>query len=99
MSEIDSIKIKVTIGGRNYPLIINRIEEEKVRKVLNELESMIKKMKEDYVGSDIQDILSMCSLQLMLKKEEISIQNEAFSDNYSSKFQKLSQQISNLLEN
>ena len=43
---MSELSIKVVIGGRTYPLTINRDDEEKIRKSVSEIENNIKNLKE-----------------------------------------------------
>ncbi len=60
----DSLKIKVSIAGRNYPLTIERQEEEQVRKAVSMIQSAMQRFEERYAVGDKQDALAMCALQL-----------------------------------
>lgn len=60
----DSLKIKVSIAGRNYPLTIERKEEEQVRKAVAMIQSAMQRFEERYAVGDKQDALAMCALQL-----------------------------------
>jgi cell division protein ZapA (FtsZ GTPase activity inhibitor) len=93
----DSIKLKITIAGRFYPLIIKREEEQHVRNVANRLDGMIKKMKDEYSISDIQDVLSMCALQLMLKKENFEQKESEEIHFVATRIDMLSDKIKNVL--
>lgn len=97
MDGTDSIKLKITIAGRFYPLIVKREEEQHVRNAANGLDGMIKKMKDEYSISDIQDVLSMCALQLMLKKENFEQKGSDEINFIASKIEKLSAQIKTVL--
>jgi len=60
----DSLKIKVSVAGRNYPLTIERQEEEQVRKAVSMIRSAMQRFEERYAVGDKQDALAMCALQL-----------------------------------
>ena len=60
----DSIRIKVAIGGRTYPLTIPRHEEEQVRKAVALLQSTVGRFEERYAVGDKQDALAMAALQM-----------------------------------
>jgi len=81
---MSELSIKVTIGGRSYPLTINRDEEEKVRKAANEIDKCVKELKSNYAVVDMQDLLAMTALQFA---------NESTSTNNSLEFDKLSKEI------
>lgn len=60
----DSLKIKVTIAGRVYPIKVNSVnEEEGMRKAANKINDLVAKFEKNYAVSDKQDVLAMCALQ------------------------------------
>ena len=84
---MSELSIKVVIGGRTYPLTINREDEEKVRKSVSEIESNIKNLKENYAVNDMQDLLAMTALEYA---------NDSVTKNNSVEIEKLSKEIINL---
>jgi len=60
---MSELSIKVSIGGRTYPLTINRDEEEKIRKAAVEIDKNVKNLKNNYAVVDMQDLLAMTALQ------------------------------------
>lgn len=58
-----TLKIKVNIAQRVYPLTIRREEEERVRKAVAAINEAVKRFEERYAVSDKQDVLAMCTLQ------------------------------------
>lgn len=71
----ETLKIKVNIANRVYPLTIRRDEEERVRKAVSAINEATKRFEERYAVSDKQDVLAMCTLQfatqfLALKRGE-----------------------------
>jgi cell division protein ZapA (FtsZ GTPase activity inhibitor) len=60
----DTIRIKVAIGGRTYPLTIPRNEEEQVRKAVALLHTTVGRFEERYAVGDKQDALAMAALQM-----------------------------------
>jgi cell division protein ZapA len=84
---MSELSIKVVIGGRTYPLTINRDEEEKIRKSVSEIESNIKNLKENYAVNDMQDLLAMTALEYA---------NDSVTKNNSLEIEKLSKEIINL---
>tara|TARA_B100000575_G_C22570792_1_gene361385 strand:+ start:206 stop:499 length:294 start_codon:yes stop_codon:yes gene_type:complete len=69
----------VKIGGRKYPLKINKGEEKGVKKAADDINRAIDILKGSYAVKDMQDLMAMASLQLLL-----SPQNESASSNLSS---------------
>jgi len=73
----DSLKIKVTIAGRVYPLKVkNEIEEEGMRKAANLINGLVNKFEKNYAVSDKQDVLAMCALQFASLTEINAIQKD-----------------------
>ena len=60
---MSELSIKVSIGGRSYPLTIKRSEEEKIRKAASEIDKNLKELKNNYAVVDTQDLLAMTVLQ------------------------------------
>ena len=60
---MSELSIKVVIGGRTYPLTINRNDEEKIRKAVSEIEKNVKDLKNNYAVVDMQDLLAMTALE------------------------------------
>ena len=73
----DKLKIKITIGGRVYPLSVNNAtEEEGMRKAATKINDMVKKFEQNYAVSDKQDVLAMCALQFASATEIHSINDK-----------------------
>lgn len=60
----DELSIKVNIGGRTYPLTIERSEEEDIRKAAAKVEETYKQFHTSYAVRDGQDLLAMSALQI-----------------------------------
>lgn len=70
---MDKLKIKITIGGRVYPISVNGTnEEEGMRKAAKKINELVLKFEQNYAVSDKQDVLAMCALQFA---SQIEIQN------------------------
>ena len=65
----ETLKIKVTIAGRTYPLTIKREEEEQIRIAVKTINDAVVRFEERYAVQDKQDVLSMCALQLASRAE------------------------------
>jgi len=73
----NSLKIKVTIGDRVYPLTIkSEGEEEGVRKAVKRINELVKNFEQNYEIRDKQDVLAMCALQFAAQNEVKSIHKE-----------------------
>ena len=76
---MSELSIKVVIGGRTYPLTIDRSEEEKNRKAVSEIEKNVKDLKNNYAVVDMQDLLAMTALEYatdsVTKNSSVEIDN------------------------
>ena len=57
-------RITINIAGRNYPLNVPATEEETLRKVGKQIETMIREFEANFDVKDKQDALAMCALKL-----------------------------------
>ncbi len=71
----DSLKIKISIADRVYPLTIQAHQEEGLRKAAKKIEAMIKQFEQSYAVRDKQDVLAMCALQFAAQTEQKAINN------------------------
>lgn len=69
----NSLKIKLSIADRVYPLTIKPEQEEGLRKATKKIEEMIKKFEQSYAVRDKQDVLAMCALQFAAQVEQKGI--------------------------
>ena len=72
----NSLRIKISIADRVYPLTINYDQEEAIRKAAKKIDAMIKEFEENYAVRDKQDLLAMCALELASKDEQTSIDHQ-----------------------
>jgi cell division protein ZapA (FtsZ GTPase activity inhibitor) len=56
--------IKLTIGGRVYPLTVEQHEEESVLKAAEKINEFISEFKKAYGINDMQDLLAMTALRI-----------------------------------
>ena len=84
---MSELSIKVSIGGRTYPLTIKRSEEEKIRKAASEIDKNLKELKNNYAVVDTQDLLAMTELQYA---------TESVNANSSVEFDRLNDEILSL---
>jgi cell division protein ZapA len=68
-----SLKIKLSIADRVYPLTIDPEQEEGLRKATKKIEEMIKRFEKSYAVRDKQDVLAMCALQFATQVEQSGI--------------------------
>ena len=73
---MDFRRITINIAGRNYPLNVPAAEEETLRKVGKQIETMIKDFETSFDVKNKQDALAMCALKLGTNAEVYSLNNE-----------------------
>ena len=78
---MENISIKVSIGGRSYPLTVKKEESEDAVKASKLINERIKEYAENYTVSDKQDLLAMCALQIatqniQFEKKVVQDENE-----------------------
>ncbi|GEN70098.1 MULTISPECIES: cell division protein ZapA [Chryseobacterium] len=73
---MDVRRITINIAGRVYPLNVPAAEEETLRKVGKQIESMIKDFEQNFDVRDKQDALAMCALKLGTNAEVVSLNYE-----------------------
>ena len=77
---IYSLKIKLTIANRVYPLTIAPEQEASLRASAKKIESTIQQLEKNYAVRDKQDVLAMCALQYAaqteMNKEKQSSEND-----------------------
>ncbi len=69
----ESLKIKLSIADRVYPLTIHPSQEEGLRNATKLIEEMIRKFEQNYAVRDKQDVLAMCALQFAAQVEQKKI--------------------------
>lgn len=66
-----SQKVNIRVAGRNYPLVVQREEEEILRIAAKKIEKYINTFEKNYNISEKQDALAMAALQLASELENI----------------------------
>ena len=69
---MDKLSIKINIGGRIYPMKIERDAEEGIRKTVKKIEERMKYYQQNYAIKDKQDLLAMCLIEFASKYETVS---------------------------
>ena len=67
----DKLSINIKIDGRNYPLRIDREDEEKYRKAVKIINEIVLQYRQRYANHDSQDFLAMTAFQFVLKNLEL----------------------------
>ena len=95
----ESLKIKVTIAGRVYPIRVNNEnEEEGMRKAAKHINDLVTKFEKNYAVSDKQDVLAMCALQFASLVEINAINKEDEINKATEKIHQLSYLIDEQLK-
>ena len=63
----DKLSIKINLADRYYPLRIVADDEEKIRAATKRINEKIDQYRQKYAGRDIQDALSMATLQFVIR--------------------------------
>ena len=89
-----SLKIKVTIGDRVYPLTIrDENEEEGIRAAVKKINDLVKKFEQNYEVRDKQDVLAMCALQFASHQEVKTVKENVVSEKVENKLRELSDML------
>ena len=84
-------RITINIAGRNYPLNVPAAEEETLRRVGKQIETMIREFEANFDVKDKQDALAMCALKLRANAEVHKLNNEKIVQNTNERLTKLNQ--------
>tara|TARA_B100001057_G_scaffold489972_2_gene577309 strand:+ start:149 stop:445 length:297 start_codon:yes stop_codon:yes gene_type:complete len=91
----DSIKIKLNIADRLYPLTIQRSQEFYFREASKIIDKTIKNLEENYSVRDKQDVLAMCCIQFAAK----NLQNKSKTDDSDVEVEKIILKIIDDIDN
>ena len=67
----DTFSIRVSVADRYYPLMVNRADEERIRKAAKMINDRITLYKSKYLDKEIRDYLAMVSLQFVIRMLEL----------------------------
>ena len=93
----NTLKIKLSIADRVYPLNIDPAQEEGLRKATKKIEEMIKRFEKSYAVRDKQDVLAMCALQFATQVEQKGIDKENDQEHLETKLNALNKLLQNHL--
>ncbi|MBS1549257.1 MAG: cell division protein ZapA [Bacteroidetes bacterium] len=93
---MDVRRITINIAGRIYPLNVPSAEEETLRKVGKQIETMIKEFESNFDVRDKQDALAMCCLKLGTNAEMITQVNEKNIKASTERLRNINQLLENL---
>ncbi|MFC7445364.1 cell division protein ZapA [Mesoflavibacter profundi] len=85
----ETLKIKLSIANRVYPLTITPSQEEGLRLAAKKIEAMIKQFEQSYSVRDKQDVLAMCALQFASQVEQKALDKEYVSEHVEEKLSAL----------
>lgn len=63
----DKLSIRVNVADRFYPLKIDRLDEEKIRKAAKMINERLVQYQHRYADKDTQDLLAMAALQFVIR--------------------------------
>lgn len=87
----NTLKIKISIADRVYPLTIMPEQEEGLRKAAKTIDQLIKQFEKSYAVRDKQDVLAMCALQFASQVEQKSIDKEETNEQTKERLIKLNE--------
>ncbi|MBB6369469.1 MULTISPECIES: cell division protein ZapA [Chryseobacterium] len=93
---MDVRRITINIAGRVYPLNVPAAEEETLRKVGKQIESMIKDFEQNFDVRDKQDALAMCALKLGTNAEVVSLNYEKNINSTNERLVKINQSLNEI---
>lgn len=67
----NNFRINIKIDGRNYPLTINRDDEERYRKAAKIVNETINGFRQRFHANDQQDIMAMTAFQFALNYKKL----------------------------
>jgi cell division protein ZapA len=76
----ESLKIKLSIANRVYPLTIKPNQEEGLRLAAQKIDETIKQFEQSYSVRDKQDVLAMCALQFASQSEQKKIDHTSLNE-------------------
>ena len=89
----DTLKIKLSIANRVYPLTIAPSQEEGLRLAAKKIEAMILQFENSYSVRDKQDVLAMCALQFASQVEQKALDKEYVSEHVEDKLNALNDML------
>jgi cell division protein ZapA len=89
----DTIKIKLKIAGRVYPLTISSDQEASLRVSASKIDLMMKQLENNYAVRDKQDVLAMCALQFASQVEQKALDKEYVSEHVEEKLNALNDML------
>jgi len=91
----EKLSINIKIDGRNYPLKVDRDNEEKFRKAAKIINDIVLQYRQKYLTSDSQDVLAMTAFQFVLKT--IDLEEKVDRSPLFDEFKKLDEELGDYL--
>ena len=85
----DKIKINLQIADSNYPLTINREEEQTVREAAKQVNIRLNKYREVYQNVSLERIIAMVAYQFALENLQLKDRND--TETYTAKIKELTE--------
>ncbi len=70
------IRINIKIDGKNYPLTIDKEDEERYRLAAKRVNEIARKYREQFGDQDSKDILAMAAFQIAIGNTELQQRND-----------------------
>ena len=86
---MEELSIKVKIGDREYPMKVERSEEERIRKAGRQLNEQMKEYGEQFGTTDRQDLLAMVAFDAF-------VENVDYKNNLSGMEERIAERLSGL---
>ena len=67
----EKLSINTRIDGRNYPLKVDKKDEEKYRKAAKIINDIVLQYRQKYVNNDSQDFIAMAAFQFVVKNIDL----------------------------
>jgi cell division protein ZapA len=93
----DRLSIHVKIAERDFPLNINREDEEIIRKAAKKINSVAMEYKKKYTGRDVQDALTMSALSFTVQL--LRAEDNAVGKTIQNQLSDLNVELENYLQN
>ena len=93
----DKIKINLQIADSNYPLTINREEEEMVREAAKQVNIRLNAYREYYKNLEPEKIIAMVAYQFSLERLQLMQRND--TQPYTAKIEELTEMLEEYFRN
>ena len=93
----ESLKIKISIANRVYPLTVKMEEEESLRNAAKKVEATIKELEASYAVRDKQDLLAMSALHFASQLEALNTKTVLEKGEVETQLQDMEQLLSKTL--